>query len=1243
MLRLRISLALHQRQGEQRDRARAWIQRIVSKMMHARAAQGFQRWRQNDDAIVRAQAHMKKAVKQMVKKRITRSWNKWVVFSKDSRSTRQRLRRTVAYLQRSKKVSAWNAWLHFVSRQRHTRNVLQTMERRQSARKLYRQRELLFKRWTKWRRDVVLHGRIMDINQQHRAKEMERRRRLLERITKRCEKTAYWVGFRAWQAQARRGKAMFDFCERVAQSSQRRLQSASFRYWQSTVAAAIQQGTSLKRAAMRLKMLRVAQCMDTWGTFVQRRQHLRNLVRRRQRAVVRSKLARGLRCWQRGLNRLAVATSVMQLKAKDAEYETRRHEWEAAEKQALTERAFRIMSKCLRQCISSRLSVAWQHWAFVFLPQSRRKEKNVVRALNMWRRQALQKSLYRWSGNCADAKHNRLCARRAFGFMIRHLLEETWRAWISLCERRRSARKIVSRLENTSLRYMHNITRTAFVLWERQMSRARLMIRMGEERERQLQEIQSFRLLRIERIVSRLQKRDISNAFDAWAEFTNGKRVQARHIARTIAKVWRRARASGFLRWSQWVLRRVGTRHFLRRKSSEWRQAHLSCALELWWDEVERSKVLCSRRTQIARRFAHRNMLAAFHGWAHAVETQRRTRENLKTLVFRINFSLSAKAMTTWCYFVYRRQTVRRFVRRYVTNFRRRNLEAGFRQWSRIKTANSIKEAMMRATEDFHKAAREFQQYRTKINRDKALMGWRHCFQRADLRRVSRGFLQWKRAILREAWEDKSALNRRRQMLANIIHRISRIQKTMAFRQWCAVIDTRKRAEMRYQRASRMWVHHTSTTAFQRWREWSYEVFRLRGISTKICRRLSLRKAALVLDSWRNFIERRVVVRRLVLRRVRLWTRQRLTTTVQLWRAECLRLRGKARHTGLLGKAAVHLRRVRLVSAFNAWFHLMHTMIERRYVNDLLTAEARLQHDLLKNMSRTLLRHGGKLADAFDRWFSRVLFYRRQDQQRHRAIKKYEYTSAYRCLRGWKKYCRLQRCIVQSLGRASERRQHHQKWKVFSIWAARGGKIKARNLFFRRLMLKALLHWNMHLRKAFDVLLQHSQTRLALSSVELVKFSVGETIASATRDIAAGNLCRALERWLHSQTVHLLRRAFLHWFCGYCSDLRNTREREAKARACQVMQRLVENRVLHQAYDRWHHHTIFILHQTNELYSPGRAQIAASHYVTILISNVFHHWQQVLVGRSPDKKGRQSVMVRLALNRSVRLALDVDE
>ena len=54
--------------------------------------------------------------------------------------------------------------------------------------------------------------------------------------------------------------------------------------------------------------------------------------------------------------------------------------------------------------------------------------------------------------------------------------------------------------------------------------------------------------------------------------------------------------------------------------------------------------------------------------------------------------------MTTWYYFVYRRQTARRYVRRFASNFRRRNLAAGLRQWSRIKTANSIKEVMMRAT-----------------------------------------------------------------------------------------------------------------------------------------------------------------------------------------------------------------------------------------------------------------------------------------------------------------------------------------------------------------------------------------------------------------------------------------------------------------------------------------------------------------------------------------------------------------
>ena len=116
-------------------------------------------------------------------------------------------------------------------------------------------------------------------------------------------------------------------------------------------------------------------------------------------------------------------------------------------------------------------------------------------------------------------------------------------------------------------------------------------------------------------------------------------------------------------------------------------------------------------------------------------------------------------------------------------------------------------------------------------------MGWTHCFRRADLRRVSRGFLQWKRVILRDVWKDSFALDRRRQALGVAFSRIARMQKTMALKQWCTFSDQGKRAEIAHQRACRMWARHTLSTAIHRWRSWNVDVCRLRKVSEKICQR----------------------------------------------------------------------------------------------------------------------------------------------------------------------------------------------------------------------------------------------------------------------------------------------------------------------------------------------------------------------------------------------------------------------
>lgn len=187
----------------------------------------------------------------------------------------------------------------------------------------------------------------------------------------------------------------------------------------------------------------------------------------------------------------------------------------------------------------------------------------------------------------------------------------------------------------------------------------------------------------------RWRNRAYSRAFDSWCEHVRAqKRLQA--VSTKIAsRLQNQSLAVSFETWRQCSISQRRVRKALTKVCLRWGMSACLKAFRRWFDTTHRGQQVDSKKTRALKRWCLRSVSAAFAQWgcwAHEEMGERRRLERIRIRVHdalrRLRHACTSKAWNAWTSFARRQYSLSRGLLKVLKRMKHKRMAASFGTWS---------------------------------------------------------------------------------------------------------------------------------------------------------------------------------------------------------------------------------------------------------------------------------------------------------------------------------------------------------------------------------------------------------------------------------------------------------------------------------------------------------------------------------------------------------------------------------
>ena len=997
--RLATAFAGWRDSADRRISAREKIAFVVTRMTASLLARAFTTWA---SATERAWARRVKGERaerfllRMMNARAASAFSRWKECVEDSRkrvhflSGHERARSLKAQNRALRVMSAWKGYTTHKAIGRSTCEMAHKMLRKKRM-------EVFLKTWrleTHWK-DTVERRRLVSICQRRCGRrEMNRRfahwrtyrgreRRQRLAIARLLHAKTY-AAFSTWRDHANDQRAFLRRMEKVMRRWLRLSLSYPFERWCESVDERKRLRGVLERCTLRMGNRCTAAAFARWSETVVRRREWGAAERRAEhlcRRMVRAAVASAFDGWIDAVKRNASKRETAHRLLIRWQNLHAAHYFDTWADAVETSRERRVLfRKTVVRIRNVKLNAAWNAWTDA--KTGGRRLRRIARRLRDLRS---SQTLSSWRQICERRNAARATLRRCERFMHRVLTVKSRVAfvtWLDTFRHRRTGRRLAfiasirSRRADLERRFkrwaapvknkkrlnLYVVSRAVtmqrtramkvqcFAEWTRVVDgrgvrddksavmRARHAIRRAMVRWRFVTGTNKERGVKIKFALRRWRGRAVGECFRAWVDIT---RVRKRSL-RFFARLTRRSQLAAFNAWATNAADAKRKRYNLQKVVNRWRRLRLAAPFQDWIEWIDDVRDNRATMNKVLRRVRRVVSYAAFNTWREAVGSIRRHRALIgraERVVRRLVARDASRALVSWRDFVWKRRKLRGLLERW----RRRDLSVAFRTW--MEAADEA--AGSRAT--------------LLVAVNKMLK-----------RRQSAAFNQW----LDATWQGKARAGNLRKM-HKFARRMADRTSAAAFTAWLEYAIHRAATRMSIQRIAARWMRLTLAVPFNAWCDWTDEVKGARLKVVKFLHRMktvySTRAFYAWVDTW---LERRRV-RHSMSRAERYFKRLASQSVAKVFNTWAENVVDNRRRRYALEKIITRWQRLQLAALFSDWVEWVdavqgnRTKI-RKFVHRIRTVYASAAFARWDEVRVEMKRQRHALARA-DRYFQRAV------------------------------------------------------------------------------------------------------------------------------------------------------------------------------------------------------------------------------------------------------------------------------
>ena len=1213
--RLATAFAGWRDSADRRISAREKIAFVVTRMTASLLARAFTTWASATEKAWARRVKGERAERfllRMMNARAASAFSRWKECVEDSRkrvhflSGHERARSLKAQNRALRVMSAWKGYTTHKAIGRSTCEMAHKMLRKKRM-------EVFLKTWrleTHWK-DTVERRRLVSICQRRCGRrEMNRRfahwrtyrgrtRRQRLAIARLLHAKTY-AAFSRWRDHANDQRAFLRRMEKVMRRWLRLSLSYPFERWCESVDERKRLRGVLERCTLRMGNRCTSAAFARWSETVVRRREWGAAERRAEhlcRRMVRAAAASAFDGWIDAVKRNASKRETAHRLLIRWQNLHAAHYFDTWADAVETSRERRVLfRKTVVRIRNVKLNAAWNAWTDA--KTGGRRLRRIARRLRDLRS---SQTLSSWRQICERRNAARATLRRCERFMHRVLTVKSrvaFVAWLDTFRHRRTGRRLAfiasirSRRADLERRFkrwaapvknkkglnLYVVSRAVtmqrtramkvqcFAEWTRVVDgrgvrddksavmRARHAIRRAMVRWRFVTDTNKERGVKIKFALRRWRGRAVGECFRAWVDIT---RVRKRSL-RFFARLTRRSQLAAFNAWATNASGAKRKRYNLQKVVIRWRRLRLAAPFQDWIDWMDDVRVNRATMNKVLRRARRVVSYAAFNTWREAVGSIRRDRALIgraERVVRRLVARDASRALVSWRDFVWKRRKLRGLLERW----RRQDLSVAFRTWMEAADEAAGSRATLLVV----------------------------VINKMLKRRQSAAFNQW----LHATWQGKARAGNLRKM-HKFARRMADRTSAAAFSAWLEYAIHRAATRMSIQRIAARWMRLTLAVPFNAWCDWTDEVKSARLKVAKFLHRMktvySTRAFYAWVDTW---LERRRV-RHSMSRAERYFKRLASQSVAKVFNTWAENVVDNRRRRYALEKIITRWQRLQLAAPFSDWVEWVDEVRGnrtklRKFVHRMRTAksaaafatwrdawsESRRRRRLMSRTERFFRRIAMRSTSAaFNAWVHRAAVTKSHRYKLAKVVTRWRRLQLSTPFDDWVQWVNTLTANRAILRRVVHRMRRVKIASAFAAWIDAADSSRAENARLSKMKRVARRFANRTVASAFTALAEHAREvkRLRRSAAAVARRWRRLALSipfDDWRDAIAGAYRERLilVRFVHRMRTVVANAAFQRW-CDFLVDEAATRAIERRA---QIMARRWTQKSAAAAFAGW--------------------------------------------------------------------------